>query len=283
MEIKSLAGAGSDTVFDAFSRAFADYEMQLDKRQLEAMLKRRGFDPALSFAAYEDGKIVSFTFNGIGDFHGIPTAYDTGTGTLGEYRGQGLATAIFEHSIPYLREYGVKQYLLEVLRHNTGAVSVYRKLGFQPVREFNYFTQENDKVNKNIKVPGAPFFVRAVDIPDYGSVQEFWDFRPSWQNSFESVGRSPGGFVCLGALVGEELAGYCIFEPSSGDITQIAVDREYRRKGIASRLIGEMLRLNKHHSVKAVNAEINCLSVTGLMKAMNINLAGQQFEMIKEI
>lgn len=270
-------------MFDAFSEAFADYEMQLDKEQLWTMLKRRGFDPSLSFGAYEDGKIVSFTFNGIGDFYGVPTAYDTGTGTLKEYRGQGLATAIFEHSIPYLRESGVKQYLLEVLQHNTGAVSVYSKLGFRVVREFNYFMQENDKVNKNIKAPGVPFSVGVIGIPDYDSVSGFWDFRPSWQNSFESVNRAAEDFICLGAFVGEELAGYCIFAPSSGDITQIAVNRVYRRKGIGSLLLGEMLRLNKHGSVKAVNADTTCDSVTGFMKAMNISPAGRQFEMIKEI
>lgn len=283
MEIRSLAGAGSDTLFDAFSRAFADYEMQLDREQLMKMLKRRGFDPGLSFAAYDGGKIVSFTFNGIGDFYGIPTAYDTGTGTLKEYRGRGLATAIFEHSIPHLRSSGVRQYLLEVLQHNTGAVSVYRKLGFRVVREFNYFNQENGKVFGNVKAAAPPCSVRPIDIPDHDSVSRFRDFRPSWQNSFESVGRSPESFVCLGAFMGEEFAGYCIFEPSSGDITQIAVGREHRRKGIGSLLLGEMLRLNRHGCVKALNADVSCESVTGFMKAMNISLSGRQFEMIKEI
>ena len=82
-------------------------------------------------------KIVAFTLNGIGYFNRIPTAYDTGTGTLKNYRGKGLATKIFEYSIPYLKSANVKQYLLEVLQYNTKAVSVYRKLGFEVIREFN--------------------------------------------------------------------------------------------------------------------------------------------------
>lgn len=142
MEIRSLGNTSFDELFEAFERAFADYEMQLDKAEHVAMLKRRGFDPKLSFAAFDGDKIVSFTCNGIGDFHGIPMAYDTGTGTLKDYRGRGLATRIFEYSIPYLREAGIKEYLLEVLQHNTGAVSVYRKLGFEVTREFYYFRRE---------------------------------------------------------------------------------------------------------------------------------------------
>ena len=120
MEIKSLEKTDFDTLFRAFGRAFADYEVQLNAEQLRAMLTRRGFDPALSFAAFDGAQIAAFTLNGIGNFNGVPTAYDTGTGTLKEYRGTGLATEIFRHSMPHLRRGGVGQYLLEGLQHNTG-------------------------------------------------------------------------------------------------------------------------------------------------------------------
>ena len=96
MEIKSLSNISFDELFGAFEQAFADYEIQLNKAELMTMLKRRGFNPELSFAVFDGDKIVSFTCNGIGDFNGTPTAYDTGTGTLKDYRGRGLATRIFE-------------------------------------------------------------------------------------------------------------------------------------------------------------------------------------------
>lgn len=70
MEIRSLGNTSFDELFEAFERAFADYEMQLDKAEHVAMLKRRGFDPKLSFAAFDGDKIVSFTCNGIGIFTG---------------------------------------------------------------------------------------------------------------------------------------------------------------------------------------------------------------------
>ena len=143
MTLKSLTKTNFDTIYQAFSLAFADYEFQRNKEELQTMLKRRRFNPDLSFAAFDGDEIVAFTLNGIGVFNGISTAYDTGTGTLKEYRGKGLATKIFEYSIPSFKERNIKQYLLEVLQHYTIAVSVYRNLGFETTREFNYYVCEN--------------------------------------------------------------------------------------------------------------------------------------------
>lgn len=283
MEIKSLEKTDFDTLFRAFGRAFADYEVQLNAEQLRAMLTRRGFDPTLSFAAFDGAQIAAFTLNGIGNFNGVPTAYDTGTGTLKEYRGTGLATEIFRHSMPHLRRAGVGQYLLEVLQHNTGAVSVYRNLGFETVREFNYFCRANTEIVDRGDTPRLPHSVRRTDPEKFASISSFWDFTPSWQNSFESIGRAAGDFVSLGVFTEEELVGYCVFEPASGDVAQIAVKRQYRRKGIAGLLLREMLRLNRNDSLKIINTDVSCRSITGFLQAKNIVPQGKQFEMIRKI
>lgn len=164
MEIRSLHNTGFDILFKAFSWAFADYEVQVNELQLQTMLTRRGYLPKLSFGAFDEDELVAFTLNGIGLFGGIPTVYDTGTGMLATYRGQGLATKIFEHSIPYLREAGMLQYLLEVLQHNTKAVSVYRNLGFEVSREFYYFMQANEKVNAIMTKPFHACSIQEVDV-----------------------------------------------------------------------------------------------------------------------
>lgn len=283
MEIKSLAKTSFDTIFEAFSQAFADYEMQLNKSQLETMLKRRGFCPDLSFAAFNGSEIVAFTFNGIGSFGGIPTAYDTGTGTLKEYRGQGLATRIFEYSIPHLQEMNIGQYLLEVLQHNTKAVSVYKNLGFEATREFNYFVQKKGGIKNKTKTLDIPYVIREINVEEYHFIPDFWDFSPSWQNSFESIRRSSSDFISKGVFAGNKLVGYFVFEPVSGDITQIAVDRQHRRNGIASLLLNEIIELNKSDILKVVNADVSCSSITNFMKSKNIDVTGKQFEMIKTL
>ena len=237
MEIKSLENTCFGTLFEAFGQAFADYEVQLDETQLRRMLRRRGFDPRLSFAAFDGERIAAFTLNGRGNFNGLPTAYDTGTGTLEAYRGQGLAAKVFEHSIPYLREAGIRQYLLEVLQHNTKAVSVYRKLGFETAREFNYSIQQGAHVHLGAKIPDIACTVTPVDVGRFAPDPQFWDFMPSWQNSPEAIRRAAGDFAGLSARAEGTQVGYCIFEPASGDIALIAVDKRYRRRGIATSLL----------------------------------------------
>lgn len=283
IKVKSLKDIHFGVIYEAFDQAFANYEVQINKVELHAMLKRRGFDPELSFAAFDGDKIVAFTLNGIGDFKGIRTAYDTGTGTLKEYRGQGLATQVFEYSIPFLREAGIKQYLLEVLQHNTKAVSVYRNLGFEVTREFYYSMQTNEHISNLIKESDTLYSVKQISTDQLDLFTEFWDFTPSWQNSFESIQRAVDDFICLGVFVDGRIVGYCVFEPISGDLTQIAVDKKYRRQGIASLLLKEILNLNKNSILKIVNTDVLCDSITDFIKAKNIEVKGKQFEMIRKI
>jgi len=283
MEIKTLGKTDFVTIIKAFSLAFADYDIQLNAEELQTMWKRRGFNPSLSFAAFEGEDIVAFTLNGIGNFNGMKMAYDTGTGTLKEYRGKGLATEIFEYSIPYLKEANISHYLLEVLQHNTKAISVYRNIGFDVTREFNYFVWNNEEINNEVKNIKIPCFIENIEIEKYPSVSDFWDFYPSWQNSFESIQRVSEDFITLGAFIEDKLAGYCVFEPNSGDITQIAVDKPFRRNGIASLLLHEVQKLNKVAKMKLVNTDISCNSMVDFLKSKNIEILGKQFEMIKKI
>jgi ribosomal protein S18 acetylase RimI-like enzyme len=281
--IKSLKQNSFGKIYEAFHEAFIDYEMQVNKEELQTMIMRRGFVPELSFAAFEGEKIIAFTLNGVGNFNGIKTAYDTGTGTLKEYRGQGLASEVFTFSIPFLKDAGVKQYLLEVLQHNEAAVSVYRKQGFEVSREFHYFMQEMEKVQAADNKADHEYQIESIDGMLHPAMLSFCDFPPSWQNSFEAVARKPEDYVILGAYEEQRLIGYCIFEPISGDLTQIAVDKDYRRQGIASSLLDEALKYNMHSNVKCINTDINCNNIASFLESRNIGWQGKQFEMTKKL
>jgi ribosomal protein S18 acetylase RimI-like enzyme len=281
--IISLEGLSFESLYLAFNQAFSDYEIQVNSEELRTMLSRRGFVPALSFGIMDDGKLVAFTLNGIGEFNGEKTAYDTGTGTIKEYRGRGLASRIFTDSLPYLKNAGVSQYLLEVLQHNTSAVSVYQKLGFTVTREFNYFTQQAESVSIPSKALPLEYHIGELAIEQKNEFAHFCDFTPSWQNGFESILRRRDDFKTLGAYLRRQIVGYCIFEPTSGDIAQIAVDKKHRRLGLASRLLSEAIKFNKHPAVKAINTEISCESITAFLNSCGIPLKGKQFEMIKRL
>lgn len=281
--IKSLKEVEFNEIFEAFSEAFKDYEIQINKQEFKTMINRRGFDPQLSFGIFNENRLVSLTCNGVGTFNGIKTAYDTGTGTIKEFRGKDYATEVFNYSIPYLKEAGITQYLLEVLQHNEKAVSIYKKIGFEVTREFNYYVTKQDKLNFCSKIKDTGFCINEINVADIEHWNDFMDFVPSWQNSFEAINRKLDDFVGLGAYKDNKLAGYCILEPNSGDITQIAVKQQYRRMGIATTLLKEILKHNKHENVKIVNTDTNCNSITQFIESISIPLSGKQFEMIKEI
>ena len=283
MEIRSLENTTFETIFKAFNQAFADYEIQINAEELKKMLKRRGFDPFLSFAAFEKDDIVAFTLNGVGKFNEIKMAYDSGTGTLKTHRGKGLATKIFEYSIPYLKMANINHYLLEVLQQNTKAFSVYRNIGFEISRELNYFIWKNEDLNNENQHIKIPCSIEKIDVEEYPFISEFWDFYPSWQNSFESIQRAKEEFISFGAFVDQKLVGYCIFEPNSGDLTQFAVDKSFRRKGIGSLLLNEISKLNNIAKTKLLNTDISCSSIVNFLKTKNIEVSGKQFEMIKKI
>lgn len=279
IEFKSLKETGFDALYEAFNKAFCDYEIRINRDQLSVLLHRRGFRPELSFAAFEGKEIVAFTFNGIGEYNGIITAYDTGTGTVPEYRGRGLAAQVFEYSIPFLKDRGIRKYLLEVLQHNDKAVSVYSKLGFDVTREFNYFAQNKNAIQSR---PDAvrTCDIRPVTIGECEQVSHFCDFNPSWQNSFASIFRKPDDFHAFGAFAGNQLTGYCIVEPNSGDITQLAVGRDFRRQGHASALFDAVLRLIPIETVKVVNTDTTCTAITQFLESRGIPVRGRQYEMM---
>lgn len=283
MEIRSLAHTDFDTLHEAFAAAFADYEIHSGREELRRMLRRRGFEAELSFAAFDGERIAAFTFNGIGTHEGRPTAYDTGTGTLPAYRGQGLASRIFTGSIPHLRAAGIRRYLLEVLQHNPAALAVYRKSGFETTREFNYFGQEKRLVRMPEERSAYAGAIRPIDPGIVRRRTDFRDFRPSWQNDDDSVARAGGDLTGFGLFRDDELLGYCICEPRSGDITQLAVAPQFRRQGIGTALLRHALGTITADTVKVVNTETGCEALTRFLSAMNIPIKGRQFEMVREL
>lgn len=283
MNIKSLENTDFEIIASAFNEAFCKYEIQISKQELSLMLKRRGFLPELSFGAFDGEKLVSFTLNGIGPYNGVLTAYDTGTGTLEEYRGKGLASEVFNFSLPFLRKAGVTKYLLEVLQHNTPAINVYKNQGFIMSREFCYYRIGHSEIKLRNYNNSSGFGLQKISLDQISCCTNFQDFMPSWQNSLESIARSKEGFKFLGAFDNDRLIGYCISEPKSGDITQIAVDKTYRRQGVGTFMLSHALKLNENECIKIVNTDVTCASISGFLESNSITMRGKQYEMIKDL
>ena len=76
MEIRNLEHTDFETIFHGFEKAFADYEIHFEKEEVRSMLKRRGYNPQLSFAAFDNDEIVAFTLIVICTFNGVISVFD---------------------------------------------------------------------------------------------------------------------------------------------------------------------------------------------------------------
>lgn len=278
-EIRSLEGLAESDLYAAWSEAFAEYDRSWTPQELNRMLHRRAYVPELSFGAFEQDRLVSFTLNGIGTYNGLETAYDTGTATVKDFRGQGLARRIFEVSLPALRTQGVRQYILEVLCHNTRAVELYKAQGFQVLRQLNYFVEQARTIRADHRSLPQGVEIRRLDSLKPELMKPMFDFSPSWQNSFDAIGRKEDDFVMLGAFAGDRLCGYGLIEPFTGDVPQLAVSRDFRRKGIATALLNELNRFNEHEVLRILNTQAPCESIDAFLRSFGISPKGQQFEM----
>ncbi len=284
IQIRSLQDTSMEVIHAAVIDAFSDYAEPYNKTLAEQryLVERRGYDGSLSFGAFDGDRLVSYTLNGVGTWNGHPTAYDTGTGTVKEYRQQGLAARVFETARPVLQANGIKQYLLEVIKVNTKAFDLYRKQGFRISRELDYYVTGAEDVGIRKTKPDN-FRIATVDIPGLDLLCTFWSFEPSWQNSIASLSRKPGHFTFLGIFDNEKLAGYGVIERHTGDIPQFAIAPEYRRQGLGTALFDALIRNSETGAVRLINADASYEPFRKFMTSMGLQPGYGQYEMIMEL
>ena len=285
ISIKSLSGVSVERIYDAFVNAFSDYvePFNLSFEQLKYMIERRGFNLDLSFGAFNKNELVGFTLNGIGDWNGILTAYDTGTGIIKEFRKKGIATKLFNESLPVLRENNIAQYLLEVIRTNTSAYELYRKAGFEVTREFDYFVSTKDKIVINKNMLNEEFKIKEIKYPDWELFKTFWDYIPSWQNSIDSINRKLEYFIILGIFEKDNVAGYGIVEKETGDIPQLCIAKKFRRKGLATTLFYHLLQYSEKDEIKIINTPKTFYPFKKFATSINLKAGLGQYEMLLKL
>ena len=246
--IHSLESVSFKDLYAAFSSAFKDYDFSLNADELRRMLDRRGYNPQLSFGVFFEGRLISFVLNGTGMYNNILTAYDTGTGTVPSFRGLHLTQKIFTFSL-----------------------------------DFNYYSAKLSDIVPVLQVNHTACRILPSDLKNCLNQTAWFDFHPSWQNDRASLERGIDNLDILGAYEREELVGFVIFEPASGDISSLAVAKDYRRKGIGKSLLKSAVSHFQSDVLKFTNVDCDCESVTGFLSSLGLTPKGQQFEMVRKI
>ncbi|AFS77588.1 acetyltransferase, GNAT family [Gottschalkia acidurici 9a] len=277
---KILDKTSAEEIHKTFIDAFSDYQVKMDLPLLKfkQMLKRRGYVPDISIGAFENDRLVGFVLNGLRSWNENRTAYDIGTGVVGEYRRQGITSNMLMSAKEVFKEKQVDQYLLEVIKSNTSAVQLYKKQGFEIQREFMCFQLDKDKYS-----PTKNYRVEHVDRIEWSQLIEFWDFKPSWQNSVDSIDAISESFIYSIVRFDKDIVGYGIIDKKTGDIAQIAVSKRHRRKGIARSIITDMIENTESHKISILNVDNKFESTKDFLSKIGFKHSVSQYEMILKL
>ena len=279
MKKRFLSPADFHSLYECFLDAFSDYQisLQMTEEQFEQRVKRDGVELELSAGAFDGERMIGFYMNGSGMWQGKLSAYDAGTGVVPDHRRRGVAEELFAFTVPRLKERGMTQYLLEVLTSNERAVALYRKLGFAETRTLVLLrATEPVKLVGNVEVVA----IHHLDEPDWDEFCAYWDGEPSWQNSADAVERSRNQCEIVGAFIDEKCVGYGIVFKPSGILMQLAVAREFRRRGIGRQVLAE---LSGDKILKTSNVDEEWKGTLEFYKACGFEIVLNQFEMMRTL
>lgn len=276
---KDLGDTEIEEIHRAFLDAFSNYQVRMDLplEKFKAMLIRNGYVPEVSVGAFYNDKLVGFILNGMREYNGKLKIYDSGTGIIADHRNKGLTANIFNEVRTIAEKKGVSQYLLEVIKTNTPALTIYQKQGFKILRDLQCFYC--DKVNMNLE---SSIEVKKEQMPvgtKWEKLMNFWDKAPSWQNSVDSVAAVADDYYFVVAYMNNEVAGYGIIGRKSGDIPQLAVNKKYRRKGLGKSILKELINSTDAEKIGIINVDDSCNTMKEFLYKVGFEIKISQYEM----
>jgi len=283
--VQSLKGIPFEQVHATFRDAFADYATDsgtISRNVLYNRAVKNGLDLDLSAGAFAGDRLVGITLIGVDRFAGHASAYDIATGIVPSHRGQGLAGRLVESIVPRLRDRSLNRFVLEVLRHNEPAVKAYTAAGFTVTRRFECFALTRDDL-----VIGKTDPAIRIELRDRGILADargWLEWEPSWENSFNSIARIPDEVVVLAAELEGSTAGVLVYYPALCWIMTVLARPEWRRRGVASRLVAELVRITSDRdSWKLNNVQHSDTATLALLKNRGFRFVLGQFEMARPV
>ncbi|WHT92272.1 GNAT family N-acetyltransferase [Bacillus cereus] len=236
IQYKRCSEVNIDLVYVAFKDGFSDYIIKMEVSK-EDFIKRffgvEGNSLEHSFLALDGDKPVGVILGGIKDYENIKTMR---CGTLAvhpNYRGVGVSQMLFELHKEEAIQNECKQLFLEVIVGNDRAIRFYNKLGYEKVYDLSYYNLKD--MTKIIHKECKGIEVKQLEFPAFKVEMKKWlHFHINWQNDMDYIEKTNHTFY--GAYVDNDLKGsICINE--QGKISFIFTDKEYRNRGIGSKLL----------------------------------------------
>lgn len=281
---RSLETGDIAEMHQTFLGAFSDYKLpfQLSYEQfVQKFILKLSIDFSLSVGAFSDNKLVGFIFTSVGPYQNKRTAYNGGTGVLPSHRGKGLTQQMYEYLLPRLRENDIKQAVLEVLVENKQAISSYLSCGFSISTTYHCFQYSKPQVLGG--VPTLEISILAEREADWPLFTSFHDVDTHFLDSTPILKKHLKYEHLVVARMGEKAVGYIIFQPQVARISQLAVDKRFRKNGIGKQLLMHAMKATFSNALTIVNVDYQQIKLINILKHLGFEHTVDQYEMKRDV
>jgi ribosomal protein S18 acetylase RimI-like enzyme len=210
-EIRRMSACSFEDAVQVWNEGFKGYfvDMTLTLDAFIGRLRREAISPELSFIVFSGGKPAGFLLNAIRLSDGKKIAWNGGTGVAPEFRGQGAGNLLVQAATNlYLAEH-VDIATLEAIRHNTHAISLYKKFRYREIDRLVVLRHEGEIKRSRGRCEWSMKVVPAAVIGNLS----FYAHSVPWQAQWQSVSLDGGEGLIICDDANNRL-GYALFKRS---------------------------------------------------------------------
>lgn len=163
-----------------------------------------------------------------------------------------------------------------MINTNEPAIGFYRSMGFEARRTFRCF-----KTTRSYEVPDREGLTIRRSFELKAEYRSLWAFTPAFLDSTDQLKHNMANEIILEALHHGELAGYVIFQPAIGRISQWSVGRTHRGKGVGLLLLQAAQALSRKKNITLMNIPEDEQETIRRVEALGFVNEVTQHEMIR--
>lgn len=267
-----------DQMFSAFNEAFSTYEvnMQLSRSAFDKrMLNKIHIDFGCSVGAFEGERLVGFIFHSTGHYEGSLAVYNGGTGIIPSHRGYSLVKRMYDFIRNILLEKGVEKCVLEVLQSNEKAQSSYAHSGFSISKDFQCMVLPALDLKKTV----TAFEVSVAQTYNMEEYRSIATIEMNMLDQLESIQHNWPYEMALEVRENNLLLGFLIFQPHNGRLSQLAVAKDQRGRGISRLLISFAFQKSEVPKLSVLNINNECKGLIQFFEHLGFEKDLTQYEM----
>nr|WP_319387054.1 GNAT family N-acetyltransferase [uncultured Roseibium sp.] len=262
----------------AMNAAFSDYVVPLSLT-LDKFLdfqRQRCFSAEHSFAAMQAEEIAGFWFSSPPLSAYDNRAYTLSVGTVPAHRRKGLSRRLLQQVIARQKSDGGSGLQLEVITSNDKAVKAYEDFGFTACRTLRVCGISGPRPSG---AGHSHFTLETISIdrlPDENST--FFDTQPTPQNGRAALSALREKTCVLGVQIEGRLVGWGA-SYIDGSVAQIAVHRDFRRRGIGRALLEGLWNATGAEHLTFVNVDVASQAANAFLDRAGVENRVHQSEM----